>query len=66
MSIIRIDSAHTCTHGWQARGLGTVPGQSQRGYPSRFFSDRKHGGKRKAYEAALAAERKLMRGASRG
>lgn len=63
MSIIRIDNAKTCTHGWQARGLGTVPGQSQRGYSSRFFADRKHGGKRKAFEAARAAERKLMRGA---
>lgn len=59
--IVRIDDPRSRTHGWQARGRGTVPGQSQRGYPSKFFADRKHGGKRKAYEAARLAERKLLR-----
>ena len=61
MSIQRIESADGRTIGWQARAYTQWPR-----YISQFFADRKHGGKRKARQAAKDAEAALQARARRG
>lgn len=58
--IVRIKSESAGSFGWQARA-STVG----RFYLSRFFADRKYGGKRKAKALALAELPKLERAARR-
>lgn len=58
--IVRIESDGSSSVGWQARA-STVG----RRYLSRFFADRKYGGKRKAKALALAELPKLERAARR-
>ncbi|MDX2194361.1 MAG: hypothetical protein NW201_13480 [Gemmatimonadales bacterium] len=66
--LVRIASERTRTKGWQARiPFGeVVPGTRSRRFRSKLFSDRAHGGSRKAKAAAeawIAAE--LRRGRKR-
>lgn len=60
MSIQRIDNARKRMHGWQARGDG-------RGGPglTKWFADKKHGGRRAAHDLASEAEPRLIRKARR-
>jgi len=50
MAIIRIDSVKCRTHGWQTRWGTGGKGQTA------FFSDFRHGGRKKALKAAQAVE----------
>lgn len=56
MTIVRIDNPDRSSVGWQARATTTG-----RQYLSRFFSDRKYGGKRKALAMAKAELPRLER-----
>lgn len=62
MSIQRIDNEAKHMHGWQVRQYTFWPR-----YLSRYFADKAHGGRRKAYALAkeidleLAAEARRMR-----
>lgn len=60
MPIQRIDNDRKHMHGWQARGDSQCsPGLTQ------WFADKRHGGRRKAYELAVVAEARLLRRARR-
>ena len=62
MSVQRIDSPHTNTHGWQARW--PLPGTRKvKRRLTRFFADDKHGGTYHAWEMAQRAEKRRQRAA---
>lgn len=62
MSVQRIDSPHTNTHGWQARW--PLPGsRTDKRRLTRFFADDKHGGQYDALVLAQKAEKRLRRAA---
>ncbi len=62
MPVKRIDSDAGRTHGFQA--YVPIPGQPKR-YVSRFFADRRNGGRDKAHALAYDALPKLKRAARR-
>lgn len=59
MTIQRIDNAAKRMHGWQARVPINAWHNGRRRYASAFYADRKHGGKRRAYELAREALARL-------